>query len=108
RAVVLTLPVVFVFGKLLAAADPVFATVFAVPDLNFGDVASHLIVVVISAWLCAGWMCGALLSGASRTASGERLPFALGVTEISAVLGALNAPFALFVGRRRTWLFGGA
>jgi hypothetical protein len=108
RAAVLTLPLVLIFGKLLGGADPVFASLFSLPEMNLEDIASHVIVAGILAWLCAGWMHGALLSAGNRPAAGERLPFALGVVEITASLGALNALFALFVGMQLTWLFGGA
>jgi hypothetical protein len=107
RATILTLPLVLIFGKLLAGADPVFASLFSVPEMDLGDLASHVIVAGIFAWLCAGWMHGALVSAGNRPAAGERLPFALGVVEITASLGALNALFALFVGMQVTWLFGG-
>jgi hypothetical protein len=108
RAALLTLPLVLVFGTLLGGADPVFGSLFSVPDIGLGDVASHVVVAGIFAWLCAGWMRGALMSAGNRPASAERLPFALGVVEISTTLGALNAMFALFVGMQLTWLFGGA
>ena len=108
RAVLLTLPLVLVFGTLFAGADPVFASLFSIPGLDVGDLASHAIVAGIYAWLCAGWMRGALMSAGNRAAPGERLPFTLGVVEINTSLGALNALFALFVGMQLTWLFGGA
>ena len=108
RATLLTLALVLIFGKLLASADPVFATLFSVPEMDLGDLVSHVVIAGIFAWVCAGWMRGALMSAGNRPAAGERLPFALGVVEITASLGALNALFALFVGMQLTWLFGGA
>jgi hypothetical protein len=108
RAALLTLPLVLVFGTLLGGADPVFASIFTMPDIGLDDVASHVIVAGIFTWLCAGWMRGALMSAGNRPASAERLPFALGAVEINASLGALTALFALFVGMQLTSLFGGA
>ncbi|HEY8176541.1 MAG TPA: DUF4153 domain-containing protein, partial [Gemmatimonadaceae bacterium] len=66
RAAALTVPLVLIFGKLLGGADPVFASLFSLPEMDLADIASHVIVAGIFAWLCAGWMRGALLSAGNR------------------------------------------
>ena len=108
RAALLTLPLLIVFGALLSSADPVFSSLFELPDIGLEQVASHLLVAGAFAWVSAGWLRGALIAGEHRAAAPDRLPFALGIVEISAALGALNALFAIFVGLQVRWLFGGA
>jgi hypothetical protein len=72
-------------------------------------VVSHVVVAGIFAWITSGWLRGALVAGAgTRRRPSDAFPFTLGVTEISASLGSLNALFALFVGAQLGWLFGGA
>jgi hypothetical protein len=107
RAAVLTVPLLFVFGSLLSNADPVFASLFNLPDIGLGTIASHLFVFAFFAWLCAGLLRGAL-APATRPVPFERLPVTLGVVEIGTSLGALNVLFAAFVGVQARWLFGGA
>lgn len=107
RAALLTIPLLFVFGSLFAGADPVFASLFSLPDAGIDTIASHLFVVGACAWLSAGWLRNALAS-ATQAAPPERTPMTLGAVEISTSLGGLVVLFAAFVGVQARWLFGGA
>lgn len=108
RAALLTVPIVIVFTGLLSRADPVFGSVFELPDIDIGNLVSHVLVAGAFAWVSAGWMRGALLGTAKRSSLPEQLPFRLGIVEITTSLGALVAIFAVFVGLQLRWLFGGA
>jgi hypothetical protein len=109
RAILLTVPLVLVFGALLRQADPAFASLLRLPEIDLENVVSHVVVAGIFAWITSGWLRGALVAGAgTRRRPSDEFPLTLGVTEISASLGSLNALFALFVGVQLGWLFGGA
>ena len=108
RAVLLTVPLVFVFTVLLSRADPVFAAVFHLPQVDAERFFSHVLIAGAFAWWSAGWLRGALLGVARRVALPEQIPVRLGLAEITTSLGAVIALFALFVGLQLRWLFGGA
>jgi hypothetical protein len=105
RALVITIPLVLVFAMLLSQADPVFASIFRVPNAEV--LFSHVVVMGAFAWWSAGWIRGALLGVARRPAVPE-IPIRLGVAEITTALGAVLVLFAIFVGLQVRWLFGGA
>lgn len=108
RTMLLTVPLVFVFAALLSRADPVFAAMFRLPDLDAERVVSHVVVTGAFAWWSAGWIRGALLGVAERGRLPERIPLRLGLVEITTSLGAVIVLFAIFVGLQLRWLFGGA
>ena len=108
RAVLLTLPVVVVFTILLSRADPVFAALFKLPQIDAQRIFSHVVLAGAFAWWAAGWMRGALPGVARRPALPRQLPLRLGLGEITLSLGAVIALFAIFVGLQIRWLFGGA
>jgi hypothetical protein len=108
RALLITAPLVLVFTVLLSRADPVFASVFALPRLDVERIVSHVVIVGAFAWWSAGWLRGALLGVSQRPALPERLPLRLGLVEITMSLGAVIALFAIFVALQLRWLFGGA
>jgi hypothetical protein len=108
RAVLLTVPIVLLFGALLSSADPVFGSLFTIPGIQLDEVASHVFVVAALTWLTAGALRGALIAGDTRVAPRDGFPFTLGILDVSVVLGALNVLFAGFVGLQIRWLFGGA
>ena len=107
RALLIALPLVFVFGSLLRGADPVFASIFAFPDINFASLASHVAVIGFFAWVVAGWARAALLRDPSVGRAPETLPFTLGQLDVTAALGTLNVLFALYVATQLGWFFGG-
>jgi hypothetical protein len=108
RAVLITLPVALVFTLLLSRADPVFASVFKLPEINAEVLVSHLAVTGAFAWWSAGYVRGALLGTARRYAIPQQLPVHLGLAEITTSLGAVITLFTVFVALQVRWLFGGA
>ncbi|MEX2154060.1 MAG: DUF4173 domain-containing protein [Gemmatimonadaceae bacterium] len=107
RAVLLTAPLVILFTALLSRADPVFGALFRLPSVNIEEIASHVLLGGIFAWLSAGWMRGSLLP-TTRATLPEHVPWRLGIVDITTSLGALAGLFAVFVGMQLRWLFGGA
>jgi hypothetical protein len=107
RAALIALPLLLVFGALLRGADPLFASFVALPNLDIGTVVSHIAIIGFFAWVTAGWARGALLAGRSTTHPLERLPFSLGMLDVTAALGTLNVLFALYVLTQLGWFFGG-
>ena len=108
RAVVITVPLVIVFTALLSRADPVFNSIFRLPDFEVGELAGHLMLGGVFAWLSAGWMRGTFAPAASRPDWRLSVPLKLGVVEITSALGAVAGLFAVFVAIQLRWLFGGA
>ncbi|HEU4996130.1 MAG TPA: DUF4173 domain-containing protein [Gemmatimonadaceae bacterium] len=107
RALVITIPVLLIFGNLLGSADPVFASLFSLPGVRIDEAISHTVTIAVFTWLCAGSFRGAFVARGGRTLPAIALP-RLGTIEITSVLGGLNLLFALFVGLQLRWLFGGA
>jgi hypothetical protein len=107
RATLIAVPLLLVFGSLLRSADPIFASVLALPALDIGMLASHVVIVCFFAWVVAGWARGALIAGPSRARAPEGMPFAVGRLDVTAALGVLNALFALYVITQLGWFFGG-
>jgi hypothetical protein len=107
RAALLTIPLLFVFIPLLSRADPVFESIFRLPEVDVETILSHIVLMGVFAWGSAGWMRGTLLPG-SRPRLPDRLPLTIGSVEVGASLGAVAALFAIFVGLQLRWLFGGA
>jgi hypothetical protein len=106
RPALLAIVVLLVFGALLRGADPIFASWLSLPAIPIDVVIPRLLLFGFFAWITAGWARGALLPppAVKRMAP---LPFALGVADVTAVLGALGALFALFVIAQLGWYFGG-
>jgi hypothetical protein len=107
RAALLTLPLLLVFIPLLSRADPVFESIFRLPDVEMDVIMSHLVLTGVFAWMSAGWMRGALLP-LSRPRLPDGLLLTIGPVEVASSLGAVAALFAVFVGLQLRWLFGGA
>lgn len=108
RALLLALPLVLVFGLLLSRADPILARVFRIPPFDAEVVIEHVMLTGVFAWWTAGFLRGAILGVTWRPVLPDRLPFQLGVVEITTALGALVALFGVFVVLQLRWLFGGA
>jgi hypothetical protein len=105
----LTIPILLVFGALLTSADPVFErTVRWLIDWDFEQLASHLTLTAVLSWLAAGLLL-------TIVAFGPLWPFAdrswhrpkLGFLEVAIPLTALALLFGLFVGVQFRYLFGG-
>ncbi len=105
----LSVPILLVFGALLASADPIFErTIRWLIDWDFEQLASHALLTGVLTWLTAGLLL-------TISASGPLWPFgdrtwrtpALGVLEVGIPLTALALLFGLFVGIQFRYLFGG-
>ncbi|MDH3291477.1 MAG: DUF4173 domain-containing protein [Gemmatimonadota bacterium] len=105
----LALPVMLVFGALLASADPIFErAVRWLIDWDFEQLVSHLVLTAVLSWLAGGLLL-------TIAASGPLWPFAdklprrpgLGLVEVGIPLAALAVLFALFVVVQFRYLFGG-
>jgi hypothetical protein len=108
RAIVITVPVLLIFTVLLANADPIFGSLFTLPDLDFEVLFSHSIVAGIFAWIVGGWLRRSLLaSPPDAHPDAGPLPITLSSTDLTMALGALNLLFAAFVVVQVGWLFGG-
>lgn len=108
RGLIVTVPLVFIFGSLFASADPVFE--YFTKKLFHWDLEAllnHTMLITFCAW-CAG--------GSLRALAFEKSPppqlraprlFAVGRIETNIVLAALNLLFATFVLVQIQYLFGG-
>jgi hypothetical protein len=102
------LPLLFVFGGLLMAADAVFdQMVTTVFNIDFGNLASHAFLAAFFAWI----VCGFLLAvfKISRPKVAETLTVErpeVGIIEIAVPLGLINLLFLAFVIVQLRYLFG--
>ncbi|HEV2704832.1 MAG TPA: DUF4173 domain-containing protein [Pyrinomonadaceae bacterium] len=138
RGVAIALPLLLIFGALLAAADAVFEQLVGRaftfdPERLF----THLFIVLFCTWITAGYLRGALLGksaagdreamltslgldaglrhepvgnfSAVRQEASRQMPrLSLGIVEIGIVLGLLDLLFMSFVVVQLRYLFGGA
>jgi hypothetical protein len=118
RGLVISVPLVVVFGALFMSADAVFADLVAsVFRFDFELVATHVVLFSIFAWLSTGylrgfqagteltslrvlWQDGALFGLTPKRPT-------LGITEVATALAALDLLFLLFVIVQFRYLFGG-
>jgi hypothetical protein len=94
-----------VFGSLLVAGDPLFASFLALPSVDLGEVASHLLVVAVFGWIAVGWL-RAALDDAPRPAMPSPA-VTLRSSDVLAVLGTVTLLFAAFLASQLGWLVGG-
>ena len=108
RALAITIPILLVFTLLLTSADPVFGSLVTLPDWDFAELFSHLLVAGFFAWVVAGWLRRSLLTTpASPDTPAAPFPLTLGTTDVALALGALAVLFGAFVAVQIGWLFGG-
>jgi hypothetical protein len=107
RAALIALPLLLVFGALLRDADPLFASLVALPAIDLGTLASHVVLIGFFAWITAGWARSAVLAGTPGPRLPDQLPFSLGTLDVTVALGTLNALFASYVLAQLGWFFGG-
>src|SRR5262249_22642944 len=111
RGVALALPLIIIFGLLLAGADPVFGSlvgkVFNV-NLDTPDLLAHLLIMIICAWCAGGYMRGVLANVEipAETPADRKRP-SLGVVDITVALGLVNILFLIFVVVQFRYFFGG-
>lgn len=119
RGLILTVPLLILFGTLFDSADDVFhGYVVNLLHVDADQTGHHLLVAAAAAWIVGGFLRALLLPELPTTspedsletaqplASGEP-PRMLGITELSVVMGSLTALFALFVAIQFRYLFGG-
>ena len=106
RAAIIAIVLLLIFGSLLRSADPIFASLVALPDVDIGTMISHVIVIGALAWIVGGWACGALEQSAERRPA-HHFPVALGQLELTTALCTLNVLFFIFVLAQLGWFFGG-
>jgi hypothetical protein len=111
RGLVLSLPLVIVFGWLLSGADPVFGSlvgkVFDV-NLNLPDLLAHLLIMIVCAWVAGGYIRRVLANIEMPPEDvASRVRPLLGVVEIVVALGLLNTLFLTFVAVQFRYFFGG-
>lgn len=107
RSALLGFGVVALFGSLLRSADPIFASLMALPDFDPGVAFSHLFFAIVVAWIVTGWANAALGSTVASAVAPNRLPFSLDIGDLTSSLGVLIALFAVFMFAQLGWLFGG-
>lgn len=118
RGLLIAAPLVAVFGALLMSADAVFAELVArAVRLDVEWLVPHVVLFAILAWLSTGYLRGFLTGtdlpsfrGAEPEVNGRDVPapawLALGATEVTTALGAVNLLFLLFVIVQFRYLFG--
>ena len=107
RVTLIASGLLLVFGSLLRSADPIFASLVALPAFDADVVASHVVLIGFFSWITGGWAYGALVSHPSNVRAPESLPVSLGLLDITTALGTLTALFAAFVATQLGWFFGG-
>jgi Domain of unknown function (DUF4173) len=106
RPVLIAVAALVIFGALLRAADPIFASWINVP-IDLSTITPHVVIAGVFAWIVAGWSRGSLVENATPRRSAAALPIQLGAADITAALGTLGVLFAAFVAAQIGWLFGG-
>ncbi len=107
--VALALPLIFVFGGLFASADPVFHNVVgSIADVDFGVIASHVVLIGLGATLAAGYFWGAVIRRGPLPVLPGGQDLSLGIVPTGTALGLLDLLFLVFVVIQLRYFFGGA
>lgn len=108
RGLALALPLLLLFGGLLASADAVFGHYAALLfHWDFDTVGSHLSLMAVCAWLAGGVLRGFVGSSVLPEAAERPQRSALGAVETATILGSLDALFLAFVLVQVRYFFGG-
>jgi hypothetical protein len=107
RATLITATFMLVFGGLLRDADPIFASLVAIPRLDLDAMASHLLFIGFCTWLVGGWARSALVVEVGRHPAPDQFVISLSLLDITAALGTLIVVFTVFVATQLGWFFGG-
>ncbi|MFN7944668.1 MAG: DUF4173 domain-containing protein [Blastocatellia bacterium] len=109
RGVLIALPLLFLFGSLLAMADAVFGQLVGrIFSFDSDRVTAHLACAGFLTWITAGILRWLLMDQNPLPLSGRQRGFqGLGLIEIGTVLGSLNVLFLAFVLVQFRYLFGG-
>jgi hypothetical protein len=108
RGFILALPLLVVFGALLASADAGFQfLVEQILKIDLPEIFSHLFVAGLLCWIVGGILRGRFLAAEVPPPTGRPEYFRIGMTETSIVLGGLDILFAVFVLLQIPYFFGG-
>lgn len=110
RGLLLTLPLLLIFGGLFMAADAHFEQfVHNLFHLDMEALAVHLASILFVTWVVGGFLRQTLRDNAAEEeADWEKWPrLSLGSVEVLMALGMLNLLFAGFVALQARYLFGG-
>ncbi len=110
RGVLISIPILVVFGVLLVSADRAFGELISrVFSFDLEALRQHTVAFVISAWL-AGGVLTALVLGIERPSPDEEAfrELQVGGVEAGVVMGAVDALFLAFVVVQFQYFFGGA
>lgn len=108
RGIVIALPALFVFGALLMSADVAFATIMKkLIFIDISDVALDIVVTMLIAAACAGFLRSTLLGAPWTPPEGMEIR-RFGAADMNVAVALLDALFALFVGVQLRYLFAGA
>ena len=109
RGLIIALPILLLFGALLAAADTMFEQIInRAFSFNTGSIFLHLTLAAFIAWIVGGFLRWMLLSHQPTVIIGHRPEFLkLGIIEIGTVLSLLNLLFLSFVIVQFRYFFGG-
>ncbi|MEP6495155.1 MAG: DUF4173 domain-containing protein [bacterium] len=99
--------VLLVFGSLLRSADPIFASLVALPSLDVPSLLGHLFLIGFFGWVFAGWARSGLAINPDARRAPDGMPFALDLFDVTTTLTSLNVLFAAFVATQLGWFFGG-
>jgi len=110
RGVLLSLPLLLIFGALLMAADAVFNVIVTdVLRIDFETLIVHSFVTGFCAWIVAGYLRGVLMGKDRDFAARQAPPHpTLGLIETATVLALLDLLFLAFVAVQFRYFFGGA
>jgi hypothetical protein len=106
-AALATAPLI-VFGVLFASADEAFARLLTnMVAIHLEEVASHVALAGLFAWLAAGWLYWVVVNDGSRLVHSDQLGIRVGTLEVAVALGMVIALFVAFIAVQSTYLFGG-
>ena len=110
RGFLLAIPFLLAFGALFMSADRIFAgLVTGLVNLDYEEIASHVVVTAVLTWLGCGVLTG-FLTGTRLASLSDALGTrpAVGIVEIGIALALVDLLFLFFVGVQFRYLFGGS
>lgn len=110
RGLLLGAPFLLVFGALFMSADRVFARLVTdLVSLDVEEIASHVVLTGVLAWLASGYLVGFLTGTRTRhLLEGRTQSPTLGILEVGTALALVDLLFAGFVAVQFRYLFGGS
>ncbi|MFL5618666.1 MAG: DUF4153 domain-containing protein [Gemmatimonadaceae bacterium] len=107
RLTLIVAALLLVFGSLLRSADPIFASLVSLPELDVATIASHVFLIGVCAWIAGGWAYGALVESPASRRARDGFPITLGSLDLTTALGTLTVLFGAYVLTQLGWFFGG-